>query len=761
MEQHIIDYLSRPGYKPLKVTVLARRMNIAGKQKSAFLETMDQLVDSGRVKQSRNGTLRLRGVTNLVAGIVKRTSRGSGFAMLHETPPGLKPGDIYIAANDMGDAHSGDEVLVRVSSRRRAGGQHCGRVEDVVARARNSFVGTYAERDEQGFVRVDGGAFAKDVFVGDPGAKGAKPDDKVVIEMLRFPTHYRAGEAVLTKVLGPRGKTGVDTQAIIHEFGLPEEFSDKVLKAAQQQVESFDETDLADRLDLTGETIVTIDPSDARDFDDAISLSQARNGHWNLGVHIADVSHFVQLGTPLDKEAYTRGTSVYLPRHVIPMLPETLSNGLCSLQQGQVRFVKSALIEFTAEGVPIGVRFANAAIKVTRRFAYEEVMPIVREPEQFKSKLPAKLRKLLSQMYELAMILRQRRFDKGALELSLGETQLDFDDDGHVTGAHEAEHDESHQIIEEFMLAANIAVASEFSNRNVGFLRRVHPDPDELKLRAFGEFVTSLGYPLKRYQSRKDLQALLKRVVGEPAEHAVNYALLRSFKQAVYSGVDMGHYALSAEDYCHFTSPIRRYPDLTVHRLIDRLVKSKRAIRGASDTELAKLGKHCSETERRAEAAERELTKTRLLKFLEEQIGEEMDAIITGVESFGIFCRGMKLPVEGMVHIASLSRDDYFDYDRATHSLTARRRGTQFRLGDRVRVKVVHVDVDDRKLDFRIVEEEGKKRPRTSGPKKSVSKNPSRKRPPRRDTKPSKGKGPSTGKKPKKKKARKSRRRKR
>jgi ribonuclease R len=755
MEQQIIDYLTQPGYKPLKVTVLARRMKIVGKRKPVFLETIKQLVEAGRVKQSRNGTLRLRGVSSLVAGIVKRTSRGSGFVRPHETPPGLKSGDIYIAARDLGDAHSGDEVLVRLSQRRRAGGQYCGSIEDVIERARNIFVGTYQEREEQGFVEVDGGAFAQDVFVGDPGAKGAKPDDKVVIEMLRFPTHFRGGEAVLTKVLGPRGKTGVDTQAIIHEFGLPTEFPDKVLAAAHAQVEQFDETDLADRLDLTGETIVTIDPADARDFDDAISLSQERNGHWELGVHIADVSHFVQLGTPLDKEAYTRGTSVYLPRHVIPMLPETLSNGLCSLQQGQVRFVKSAFIEFTAEGVPIGVRFANSAIKVTRRFAYEEVMPIVREPEQFKSNVSGKVRTLLSQMHKLAMSLRRRRFEKGALELTLGETQLDFDDDGHVVGAHEAEHDESHQIIEEFMLAANVAVAGEFSDRNMGFLRRVHPEPEESKLRAFGEFCTSLGYPLKKYQSRSDLQALLERVHGEPAEHAVNYALLRSFKQAVYSGIDLGHYALAAEDYCHFTSPIRRYPDLTVHRLIDRLVKSKRAIRGASDTELAKLGKHCSETERRAEAAERELTKIRLLKFLEGRVGDELDAIITGVEAFGIFCRGLEIPVEGMVHITSLSRDDYFDYDRATHSLTARRQGNTFRLGDPVRVKVVHVDVDHRKLDFRIVEEEGKNPAKKPKRVKAKRVRAGRKSTPQADAK------PSGQKKPAKKKGRKGRRRKR
>ena len=351
------------------------------------------------------------------------------------------------------------------------------------SRATSTFVGVYFEDGGNGFVRVDGTTFTDPIFVGDPGAKGAQPDDKVVIEMVRFPTHFQTGEAVLTTVLGARGEVGIDTLSIIHEFGLPTEFSDEVLAEAHRQADEFDETNLSGRRDLTKETIVTIDPADARDFDDAISLEQTPDGHWHLGVHIADVAHFVQPGSPLDKDARFRGTSVYLPHHVIPMLPEVISNSLASLQQGKIRYTKSAFIEYSAEGIPLHTEFANSAIRVTRRFAYEEVLPIVREPDRFKSKVAAKVRALLGRMHTLAMLLRRRRFEAGALELNLPEIKIDFDKDGRVSGAHESEHDESHQIIEEFMLAANVAVATELSDRDLTFLRRAHPDPDERKLR--------------------------------------------------------------------------------------------------------------------------------------------------------------------------------------------------------------------------------------------------------------------------------------
>jgi ribonuclease R len=702
--QQITDYLARPGYEPMTAKTLAKRLGVRKKNLPEFQAGLEELVASGAVREGKNGLLRPAAMTGLIAGLVKRTSSGNGYLIPHDKPPGAVDGDIFIARRDLADAHTGDEVLVRVLSRRHRGVQRCGRVEEVLERSTNVFVGTYFEREEQGYVQVDGSVFVDPVYVGDPGAKGARPEDKVVIEMLRFPSHVQGGEAVLTRVLGPRGEPGVDLQSILHEFGLTQEFPDDVLDEARGQADRFDEAKLADRLDLTKETIVTIDPKTARDFDDAISLKRSKDGHWHLGVHIADVSHFVPEGSALDIEARKRGNSVYLPQMVIPMLPEVLSNGLASLQQGKVRFVKSAFIEFTHEGVPVHTSFANSAIKVSRRFAYEDVLPIVHDPERFRTRVSAKVRQLLAMMHELAMLLRRRRFAAGALEMDIPEVDLDFDKQGRVVGVHETENDESHQIIEEFMLAANMAVARELEDRGLPFMRRVHGSPDETKLRTFAEFVTVLGFPLKHYQSRPDLQALLKKVQGKPVEHAVNYALLRSMKPAVYTGEALGHYALAVEDYCHFTSPIRRYPDLTIHRLLDAVISDNPAGRVLSLIELAKLGKHCSTTERRADDAERELTKIKLLTYMADRIGEELDAIITGVERFGIFCKGIEIPAEGLIHISMVSIDDYFYHDPATYSLIGRSTGRQYRLGDKVRVRVAHVDVDRRELDYQIVQ---------------------------------------------------------
>ncbi len=337
----------------------------------------------------------------------------AGFLIPHEPRPASLVGDVYIDRQDVQDAQSGDEVLVRLTSRRRSGGQRCGIVVDVVQRATNDFVGTYFEDQGAGWVQIDGSNFNEAIWVGDPGAKGAQEGDKVVIEMVRFPAHGQIGEAVLTKVLGARGQVGVDTLTVIHEFGLPVEFSEAVLEEARIEAENFGESIPEGREDLTGETIVTIDPADARDFDDAISLTRSEDGHWHLGVHIADVSHFVQPGTALDREAELRGTSVYLPTLVIPMLPEVISNGLASLQQKRLRLTKSVFIEYTAEGVPVHTRMANTAISVTRRFAYEQVLPIIQQTEPGGSKVSAKVRQLLTRMHELAMLLRRRRFVQG------------------------------------------------------------------------------------------------------------------------------------------------------------------------------------------------------------------------------------------------------------------------------------------------------------------------------------------------------------
>ncbi|HEX6985127.1 MAG TPA: RNB domain-containing ribonuclease, partial [Planctomycetaceae bacterium] len=382
LARHIVDHVSDPDYTPVKPAILARQLGLSGPERRRFHETLDELIETGRLREDRRGRVVGRqAVQGAVVGTIKKIAAGGAYLIPHPDRVGPRIEDVYIPPEELRDAHTGDEVLVRLSKHRGTAGKRYGRVEEIISRATATFVGTYDEHAGQGYVRVDGTQFETPIPVGDPGAKGAQPGDKVVIEMLRFPTHARPGEAVLSKVLGPAGEPEVDTLGIIHEFGLPEEFSEEALAEASALAKEFDEEDLGGRLDLTGETIITIDPVDARDFDDAISLSRSEDGHWHLGVHIADVSHFVRPGSALDDEAKQRGTSVYLPGRVIPMLPEVLSNGLASLQQGRVRFTKSVFIEFDEEGRALHTRFADSAIKVARRFAYEQVLPVIKEPD--------------------------------------------------------------------------------------------------------------------------------------------------------------------------------------------------------------------------------------------------------------------------------------------------------------------------------------------------------------------------------------------
>ena len=664
-----------------------------------------------------------------VVGIFRRAAGGYGFVRPLEAAAGDRSGDIHISAASALDAATGDTVRVRLARGRdvRRPGP-AGEIVEVVTRRTTRFVGGYFEAAGSGWVRIDGTNFARPVSVGDPGAKGVRENDKVVVEMVRFPSHLRDAEGVIVEVLGAAGEAGVDTLTVIHEFGLPGPFPEGALAESRRQAERFREEVPAGRRDLTDRVIVTIDPVDARDFDDAISLERIDRGHWLLGVHIADVSHFVEEGSPLDQEAKARGTSVYLPDRVIPMLPEIVSNNLASLQPDRVRYARTCWIEFSADGIPVHAEEERSAIKSQRRFTYEEVDVFLADPDTPAVAMTGEVRSLLGRMRDLARMLRSRRMARGSLELAMPEVKIDLDRDGRVSGAHVVENTESHQIIEEFMLAANEAVAGMLAAAGAGFLRRIHPAPDPRKLRQLTEFVSELGFEVDTLESRFELQRLLDMARGRPEEHAVHYAVLRSLSRAVYGPQEDGHYALASDCYCHYTSPIRRYPDLTVHRALDLLARGRRAAAEG----LPRLGEECSLLERRAEAAERELVKLKLLLFLSSRTGQEMDAVVTGVESFGLFVQGLELPAEGLVALESLP-DDSYRYERASHTLIGRRAGNSFRLGDRVRVTVFRVDLDRRTLDFRLVELGGRFR-RRAGPSsqpprdKTTSRNTSKKK---------------------------------
>ncbi len=709
LERILLEFVSGNDYKPLKPKRIAQELKLGEDQIKPLKRALKHLVRSGHIVWGPQHLVLKSTPTkksNEIIGRFRRASAGYGFVTQSPTEDDPTPADLFVPERKTLDAVDGDLVRAKISRQKHSHDSRIsGRIVQVIERRNHRFVGTYFERDDYGFVKVDGQKFQSDIMVGDASAKNGRAGDKVVIEMVRFPTPFAQGEAVIVNVLGDRGAPGIDTQIIVHEFNLPGEFSESVLNDARRQAERFDESIATQRKDFTGDTVITIDPETARDFDDAISLVQLENGHWQLGVHIADVSHFVRPRSPLDNEAYARSTSVYLPDQVIPMLPEIISNNLASLQPNRNRYTLSALIEFSAEGIPIHTELYRSVIKSVQRFTYEEVDDYLNDDQRWRDKLSPEVFGLLRDMHTLAMRLRNRRMARGAFDLIIPDVEIDFDDNGKVVGAHKVENTESHQIIEEFMLAANEAVAQRLADDDLHFIRRIHEAPSDVKLRDLGSFLKDLKIDVGPVKGRFELKRVIEIAKSRPDRDAINFAVLRSMQKAIYSPRDVGHFALASKYYCHFTSPIRRYPDLVIHRMIGDLIDGKRP---ADDYgRLVSLGQHCSDMEQRAVAAERELIKLKLLNYFANRIGEFLPAIITGVESYGLFAQGMEIPIEGLVSLNHLPSDRY-EFDKGTRTLTGMR-GNRFRLGDQVVVQVVKVDTDARQIDLRLVERKTQK----------------------------------------------------
>ncbi len=717
LQKLVWELVNASDYRPSKPRQISKKLRLDQDDARALKRTIKRMVKDGKLvwgpkhllmkgkpKQKSGDHQSPKKQPNEVVGIYRKAAAGYGFVKPNNSTSVDRTDDVFIPLGKQADAANGDTVRVRVSSRRQGREiKKSGLVLEVTHRKTHRFVGSYLEQDGDGLVSIDNGAFAEPILVGDAGAKNCRVGDKVVIEMANFPSANQEGEGVIVEVLGERGQPGVDTQMIIHEFGLPQEFPEAVLDDARDQAEKFDETIGPNRTDFTKKTVVTIDPKTARDFDDAISLEVLENGHWQLGVHIADVSHFVPYRSDLDNEAFQRATSVYLPDKVIPMLPEVISNNLASLQPDRIRYSMTAIIEFTADGAPVATDLHRGAIKSCHRFNYEEIDDYLERDQPWKKKLTPDVFELVRNMHSLAMILRKRRMKRGSIDLSLPEVVIDLDDDGKVSGAHRTENTESHQMIEEFMLAANEAVAQRLVDEDLFLMRRIHEPPSESKLRDLTKFVRSMGIDCGDLQDRFELKRVVAEASKLPQAYAINFAVLRSMQKAVYSPRELGHFALASEAYCHFTSPIRRYPDLIIHRMVGDLVDGKRPVSGFD--RLASLGAHCSDLERRAEQAERELKKLKLLNYLHDKIGMKMDAVITGVESFGVFAQGIELPAEGLIPVDKLP-DDKYQFDRSARTLAGFRPNNQFRLGDRIRIRVAAVDPDRRILEFECVQGE-------------------------------------------------------
>ncbi|MCX5647834.1 MAG: ribonuclease R [Planctomycetota bacterium] len=728
MREKILTHLRSHHYRPLRLRRLAHFFDVAEEDYAEFRSLVKNLIREGEVAIGARGKLvpaerpappkrpapterpapTKRPRERTVQGRFSLSARGFGFVE-PDSPEGPTRGeDVYVGPGDTAGAVTNDTVLAQVTRKTPRG--YAGKVVEILQRGQTRFVGTYLVADGRPIVRPDGGILLQDFPVPDASSAGARPKDKVVFEVLKYALSGEPGEAVIVEVLGRRGDPGVDTLTVIRQFDLADEFSEGALAEARRAAERIDEEALRSRRDLTGQTVITIDPEDARDYDDAISLLENRDGTVTLGVHIADVSHFVQEGSPLDAEARERGTSVYLPTTVIPMLPETLSNGACSLQEGRTRLTKSAFITFNREAEPVRAEFANSFIRSAKRLTYQQAQAAL---EGKADGLAPEVVDLLRAMDRLARSLLERRRRDGYLELDLPQVDLEFDDEGRVIAAHPEDASFTHRIIEMFMVEANEAVARELAHRGIPFIRRIHPDPDAEAAEELKHFARSVGQELRDPSDRKELQGLLNRVRGRPEAYGIHLAVLKSLRRAEYSTKPEGHFALASDAYCHFTSPIRRYPDLAVHRALDRALRGEAKQKGGGRQEgkesgdagadLAALAVHSSQTERRAEAAERELTKIKLLEFLEAKVGEVYSGVITGVQAFGLFVEIPNLLIDGLVHISSL-KDDQYAFDRKRWALVGRRKGRILRVGSCLEIRIVRVDIPRRQLDLEPVE---------------------------------------------------------
>ena len=695
----ILKSLSDRAYQPLSARQLARMMGVSDEDYGTFRAAVKGLRDAGRVVLGSSNALVLPEMSSRVVGHFRPNPRGFGF-VTPETPNAH--GDLFIPPNDTGGAMSGDLVVARSYAQGRREGKRvfAGKIVEILQRGQDRFVGTLQRAEDTWFVLPDGKGTDRPIVVRDVTAAGPKAGAKVVVEIVDY---GKAGElpgGVIVETLGAGGRTEVETLAVIRAHGLPAEFGPEALAEAGRAARAFDPADPAERAvrkDLTAETIVTIDPPDARDFDDAISLAAGRDGTMTLGVHIADVSHFVPVGGALDAEAHHRGTSVYFPRKVVPMLPEVLSNGACSLQEGQERFCKSAFIRYDARGKVLGSRVAETVIRSKKRLTYRQAQDILDGRTDGQDR---KVVKLVQGMGRLARAIEARRRKAGMLHLDLPEVDLVFDDRDRVIDAAPGDDAYTHTVIEMFMVEANEAVARLLTRLDQPFLRRIHPPPDPAGQKQMSAFVRVCGHKIPQDLTRHDMQALLEGVHGKPESVAVNLAVLRMLQQAEYSPMQIEHFALASANYCHFTSPIRRYPDLTVHRLIRDHCRGKLKKAQPGDVaEWVKLGEHCSTAARRAEAAERELREVLVLEFLSTQVGETFEGVITGVTNFGIFVQSSRFLVEGLIRMKDLG-DDWWDVQARYGQIRGQQSGRRFRIGDRLTVRIVQADAARRELNL-------------------------------------------------------------
>ncbi|WP_449355780.1 ribonuclease R [Virgibacillus natechei] len=707
MKDDILTFFKESGTKPLAVDEIEEALEIDDSVDfKDFVKALNALEEEGELVRTRKNRFGLPEKMNLIRGRIQMHAKGFAFLI----PDDEDRTDVYINPADLGSAMNNDKVLVRLERKDDSDKRPEGSVIRILERATLQVVGTFEDNRAFGFVIADDKRIPNDIFIPKSMTNGAVSGHKVIAHITKYPEGRKSAEGEIIHILGHKNDPGIDIISIIHKHGVAVDFPDEVLDQAAHAPEAITEDEIQNRRDLRDEVIVTIDGADAKDLDDAVMVKKLDNGNYKLGVYIADVTYYVEKDTPMDKEAYERGTSVYLVDRVIPMIPHRLSNGICSLNPQVDRLTLGCEMEITSKGEVVNHEIFQSVIKTTERMTYTDVNKILADKDEETREQYQTLVPMFEQMEKLASILRGKRMGRGAIDFDFKEAQVLVDEKGKPEDVVIRERSVGERLIEEFMLAANETVAEHFHWMDVPFIHRIHEDPDEGKLQSFFEFLGSLGLSVKGTANEvhpQALQKVIEEVQGEPEEMIVSKLMLRSMKQAKYDPQSIGHFGLATEFYTHFTSPIRRYPDLIVHRLIRTYLINKQmdkdTIRYWKEN-LPEIARHTSEKERSAVDAERETDDLKKAEYMQDKIGEEFTGVISSVTNFGMFVE-LENTVEGLIHVSYLT-DDYYHYDEKSLALIGERTANVYRIGDEVEIKVASVNTDEHTVDFELVQAE-------------------------------------------------------